>query len=413
MSILVLNRVPLRFIPYDQYLAPSGEDVYVITDIAKVAPDQVDAYRARYAHLELIESYETSGLVEQRAIELQAQVGFSHIVAVSEYDIVRSARLRDRFGIGGQGYQSALAYRDKVRMKELAQAGGIAVPAFRAIETALDVIEFIEEHGYPVVIKPRLGMGSVGTTIVRTPEELHAVLARGLTRSPDAPTGLEVERFVDGLMYHLDGLVHDGRIVASMCARYVMSQCIAFSSGAAHGGMTLDADNPLAPRLRVWMDQLLAALPTPRTTAFHAEVFHTPDDQLVLCEVASRVGGPRIPDIYRTAYEFDLVETFIKGQAGCLGELPGGAVIAPKRVGGELLMPSRLGRLDKAPTACELPGVLDYLLVGEPGTTHTAAHDQNDFIASFLFTAESEAQMLSQIEHAAQWFERETVWSTP
>src|SRR5438874_9751906 len=118
MSILILNRLPLEVVPYADYLQSCGEDLYVLSDAeAMGTEDRARAARRSFRHLEVIPRFETSGMMEVRAVELHATARFRRIVAVSEYDLLRAGQLRDVLGIEGQTYASALAFRDKLRMK--------------------------------------------------------------------------------------------------------------------------------------------------------------------------------------------------------------------------------------------------------------------------------------------------------
>ncbi|MFE9118738.1 EamA family transporter [Streptomyces sp. NPDC007172] len=75
-------------------------------------------------------------------------------------------------------------------------------------------------------------------------------------------------------------------------------------------------------RLEEFFDRTLAAFDVPPATAYHLEVFHTPDDRLVLCEIASRVGGDRIPVLTRATYGVDLHATSLRSPATCRWSRP-------------------------------------------------------------------------------------------
>lgn len=405
MNVLILNRIGLRHIPYADILA--GDRLFLVSD-ADAVPDRAAAARA-FERVECVEGYERSGRVEQLAAVMHREVGFDRIVAVSEFDLLRAGRLRDWLGIPGQGYESALAFRDKVRMKEIARAAGIDVPAFRRVETPADLLSFVEEHGFGVVLKPALGAGAMQTWLIHDAADLDRVLESAAFASADVPSPFEVESFVPGTMYHVDGYMQDGR-VAMLWPSVYLSPCHAYASGSMLASHTLASDNALAPRLCAFVERLLAALPTPATTGIHAEVFHTPDDELVLCEVASRVGGPRIPDLVRTAVGFDLVHALVRGQAGHAVEIPPTRP-RPNGVAGIMNIPSRTGVLERAPSTCDLPGVLDYRLIGDVGARHAASTDLTEFVANFLFLLDDEAQARATIQRTADWFDSQSRWS--
>ena len=83
---------------------------------------------------------------------------FIKVVVLSENDLIRGARIRKLLGIQtGQTVENALRYRDKVLMKDILREGWVAVPECSPVESAADLITFTRLHGFPVVVKPRLG----------------------------------------------------------------------------------------------------------------------------------------------------------------------------------------------------------------------------------------------------------------
>lgn len=50
-------------------------------------------------------------------------------------------------------------------------------------------------------------MGSINTHILKTQKDVESMLSQGLTQSLDGPIDFEVEKFITGLMYHIDGFV--------------------------------------------------------------------------------------------------------------------------------------------------------------------------------------------------------------
>lgn len=66
-------------------------------------------------------------------------------------------------------------------------------------------LRFAGEHGWPVVVKTRLGYASTNVRVVRTPADLTAEV-----RARDADDVL-VEEFVPGPVCHVDGFCSGGR----------------------------------------------------------------------------------------------------------------------------------------------------------------------------------------------------------
>ena len=57
-----------------------------------------------------VKGFSTGGLPELVASDLHKEVRFSHVVAPSEFDLLRAAKLRQRLGLPGQTPASALAF---------------------------------------------------------------------------------------------------------------------------------------------------------------------------------------------------------------------------------------------------------------------------------------------------------------
>ncbi|MGN6104018.1 MAG: ATP-grasp domain-containing protein [Kofleriaceae bacterium] len=379
----------------------------MISDIEAVADPETA--RRSFERLELVENYERSGRVEQLAIEMHREIGFDRIISISEFDLLRAAKLRDLLGIEGQRYESALAFRNKLRMKDIASAAGLAVPAYRRVDTPADVFAFVEEHGPRIVLKPIVGAGATHTYMIRSFEDVHRVMAEGIFGPAELPSAFEVESLVDGVMHHVDGIYQDGAFIALWPSVYV-SPCHVYAQGIMHASTTLALDNPLAQRLCAFVEKLLAALPTPASTGVHAEIFHTTDDRLVLCEIASRVGGPRIPDLFRTATDFELVPAMIQGQAGRKLVAPHGGV-RPHCVAGFMNIPAKSGVLERAPAECHVPGAIEYKLVGTIGERYAQSTDLGDFVSTFLFRGDSEAAVRTAIFETSDWFDAACRWA--
>jgi hypothetical protein len=403
--VLILNRLDPAAVGYAATLGPA-DDLYLLSDAADVTEAQLEECRGAVAHAELVHFDEQDGrALDRRVDELERRAGFHHVVAVSEADLVRAGRVRDRLGLPGQGERSALAFRDKLSMKRLAAGAGIAVPAFRAVAQPSDVADFAAEHGLPVVVKPVMGTGSADTWVLRTGADVEAWVEDSRT-SRGAGPAMEVEVFVPGTMYHIDGLVHEGELVACLPSRYV-GDCLSFVYGEPQASYTLAPGDPLVEPLLEFTGRLLRALPTPATTAFHAEAFQSGDD-LVLCEVASRVPGPLIPEQLQAAYGIDLRSAHIRGQAGVPLELvaPEG-LRRPRSLAAELVIPPRRGWAVRSRPSCPLAGVVEFLLGVEPGSVMSDPRDINDWSGAFVLQADTEEEILERIRMTAAWFEEQ------
>ena len=262
---------------------------------------------AKFAHYEFVPDCEFVPYAELKVRQLANDIAFTHVVTNNEYDLERAGRLRDHLGLPGQSEASALSFRDKVVMKQLASAK-VRTPQFAALDSIADLLDFIADHSYPVVVKPRKQGGSRDIVVIGDDDDLIAFSRRHWRDD------LMIEEFVDGDVYHVDAIVAGGYRLVS-CARYLRS-CLGVMSGQNNGSIQLHPRERVAGELESFLDDVLAAFDRPATGAYHLEVFRTRSGELLLCEIASRVGGARIPAITRATYGVDLLTTWLRLSCG-------------------------------------------------------------------------------------------------
>lgn len=252
-------------------------------------------------------------LVRKAVYELAATTRPDRIVTISEQLILVAAQLREELGLEGQDLSSALRFRDKVVMKNaLRDAGCPEIPRFITADRELPELPWQAER---YVVKSRLGFGSRAVQVVSDLHEMN--LAR---RELDAiQPGIEVEEYVEGEMYHCDAVVYGGVPVFASVCRYLTPPGI-FRSVATRGSVTL-GEGTLRQRIVDYNAEVLRHLGL-RDGVTHLEVFHTPDDRVVFCEIAARPGGGGICTVVRQAYGVDLITAALRTQSGFPPQAP-------------------------------------------------------------------------------------------
>ncbi|WP_433241354.1 ATP-grasp domain-containing protein [Streptosporangium sp. CA-135522] len=408
MSVLVLHhRGSLRGTPYDRWLADYDGDVLLLGSRRHLdlVGEDLPGAGSGYRHVEALDGYEAGGTVEPRAVDLAREHGVRHIIACQEQDLERAARLRELLGLPGQRLPSTIPYRNKLVMKDMARAAGIPVAPYAAVECAADVIAFAGERGFPIVVKPRDSAGSIGVKVIGSQEELDRYLAEDAGLHGPFQPNLLVESYVPGAMCHVDGLVVDGRVVFAWPSQYLFALSTFKEDTGGRLDVTLDPDDPLSRRLLELADRVLAALPGPRHFAFHAEVFHTPDDRLVLCEIACRNGGASIRDIMRALFGADPTECWVRAQLGL--PLPidtAGPRLRPSTMAGQLVLVKRAGRVVAVPQERPFPWVEKYNIFVRPGQVMNGPAFSADFLASFVVTGPDRRTCESRMRQVEAWF---------
>ncbi|WP_432134822.1 MULTISPECIES: ATP-grasp domain-containing protein [unclassified Streptomyces] len=373
--VLIINRWANSFAEYHRYLDHTTDRfAYLTTEAGRAPLDERLAEDIRV----LPDLGDTRQALELTA-ELVARHGpFTHVLALSEFDLELAGEIRRRFGVPGRGPDEVAAVRDKVVMKGRVAAAGLRVPAFRETPTAAAVREFAALHGLPFVLKPRAGADSQGVHVVRSAAQLD-----GLLQDDDTVDLAEAqcEEFVDGVLYQVDGVVSGGVLLTSRSWRCGGS-CLDFATGTAFSSVAND-DPEFERRVTDFAERVCAALGI-TDDVFHLEVFRTPPaagDDLVFLEVGARAGGGQVRYVWDEVYGVDLVAASALVQ---LGQEPS---VAPTDlsgpVAGYLMMPEppvRPAVVDAVTSLVDrVPGMYaetlpppGAVLSGNGGAVHTA-----------------------------------------
>ncbi len=214
------------------------------------------------------------------------------------------AEVRDALGIPGMGAAVATNFRDKNRMKEVLGRAGLPVARQARIDDADDARRFVEQVGYPVVLKPLAGLGTKDTLRVTDDEDLYVALNRLL---PTRLRPIQAEQFVAGEEHTFETVTIDGEPVWSSSTYYLpgplqvvenpwMQYCVLLPR--EHLSAHAEAFRPLNTRA-------LAALGM-GTGLSHMEWFLQASGEPIISEVAARPPGVNIMMMNGYAHGVDL-----------------------------------------------------------------------------------------------------------
>ena len=392
--VLVLNRLPQTMAPYAEWF--KGQDIeWTLLGWQDIADSYEDHSNATF-----YKNYANDKIIKD-VYDLCKKHKPSAIVTTSEFDVVRMAQMREAFGIPGQSVKNATLFRDKIEMKKKVMQAGLKVPEFIRAQNVLDVLQFIEQHGYPIIIKPVNGAGTVNVNLIRDETQLNEFLDKNQIEN------LDVETYIDGKLYHVDGLIYDGEVKFIWPHAYNSESTLGFASGNHMGSYMLDKDRPITQRLITFTKAVLKALEAPALATFHCEVFHSTDDELVLCEIACRLGGGRIVPVLDAAFGVNLYEYWIKAQVGIPLDIK--AQTEPQKMAGHLLYLPK-GGIYRGPTTFEQLDWVDELLINvKPGKRY-GANSSVDFAGSAVVTGKSDIEVRSKIAEVVSIFDRYMVW---
>jgi biotin carboxylase len=377
MTVAVLHKVPRTVTPLDKWLAPILPDVTLLT-----SNEAADDYGKRIDSVIAVSDYANDRAVLDTLRGLCAVGGISRIVHVAEADVLRAAQLRDEFDLPGIRTSAALAYRDKLVMKEYVAAAGILTPRFLAPDSTDAATKFAASAGYPVVVKPRLGVGSRGLEIVADPARLSTLI-------PDSEHALLVEEYVPGRMMHVDGFMSDSIVTFAAISEYV-NDCLSYRRSVPLGSVQLDRSGAAFAQVAEFTRRVVRALPPTDFSPFHLEVFlREADGELVFCEIACRLGGGYIMDTLGLVLGENPAAIAIRHQAGLID---GARLRFAARPGshGFLLVPPRRGRLVRVDTPPARPYLTDFHIHSSWPREFDGASGSGDFVCAFVVSGQDE-----------------------
>lgn len=311
--VIVLNRWSVGWSggqpPYEDVLDHDAFRVSYIVD-AEGHKGLTDRIKANC----LVETVTDIKDLEQLATAFTALVAKGgevfRVVALSEWDLLNAAALRERFGVAGMQPAAATGVRDKVRMKELITAAGIKAPVFAPCPDLTALEAFIHTHGFPIVLKPRKMAASIGVVVLRDQTQFDAQKA-DLTFDD-----MECETYCPGAVFHVDGLMRNGTLVYAVPFRYTRPP-VEFVQGLPLGSMALPR-GALREQMIAFATQVAAALAIDNTH-FHLEVIMDETavaPNPVFLEVGARVGGADIPRAIALLTGVDAVKQQLRVELG-------------------------------------------------------------------------------------------------
>ena len=153
-----------------------------------------------------------------RAVRLiQEKTTVTRLEATVEAHVMAAAEVRERCGIPGTSVQTSFLCRDKPAMKEALREAGVPTAASLGSADSTEIIQFAEEVGYPLIVKPRDGAGAAGATRV---DDRHSLMAALREFSVDQGRSVAVEEFIEGHEGFYDTLTVNGEITHEFISHY-------------------------------------------------------------------------------------------------------------------------------------------------------------------------------------------------
>jgi biotin carboxylase len=223
MSILIVHKTNLsrrqHLTRAARYAADHGEELVLLMADATWEADLVD----RVVSVDTSNVDELMAAVKSETVKSET-TPVSGVVTFAEALVPAVAKVAAELGLPWVSERAALHARDKYKMRVAAAAHGVPQPRFGLARTLDEALDVAEQVGFPLVLKPVLGTGSMFVRSVATREELtdHFEFFREgawdkFTKDPlhaaakeEYGGALLLEEFVGGQEISVESLVFDG-----------------------------------------------------------------------------------------------------------------------------------------------------------------------------------------------------------
>jgi biotin carboxylase len=250
-------------------------------------------------------------------MELATRVDLRAVVPGFEYAVETAAKVAAKLGLCGLDPVAVAALRDKSLMKQTLAAADVPVAVGFVVRSDQDIEATTAWTGFPAVVKPVDGAGSVLVCRVDGQKQLlsHLALAR---HKPVEDMGkvlgerLLVETYVAGPEFSVEGFVTDGDVVIAA----VIEKRLGPEPYFVEESHVVEADLNASDRARL-EDLAARAVRALGITmgGFHLEARLGRSGPIIM-EVAARLGGDRIPELVRLVHGWDLHDATLRAFSG-------------------------------------------------------------------------------------------------
>jgi hypothetical protein len=343
----------------------------------------------------LVESIQDAERVRRATMQILRERDLHRVLAPFELSVPVAGYLRSCFGLPGLSFETANLFANKYLMKRRAAAAGLPGTAFRVAWTLANVLPKAAELGWPVVIKPVLGGGSLDVVVLDSPESFAQFCASPASESIRRLTiPLIVEEYVElETEYHCDGIVHGGEVIFASPSRYLVPM-LGCPPGL-NASYVLPRDHPDRAEILDLHARTVDAFGL-RSGVTHMEFLKTTEG-LLAGEIACRPGGGGIPDALWLQNGVDIWRAFRETSLGLEPE------VRPTEREGLLvhyhlpIKPGRIVRLSPASHLTAVPSVLRVDMHKQVGDVMRDRVGSSAVAGVVYLSVSDEAEVMSRI----------------
>jgi biotin carboxylase len=289
LHILLIESTWVRGFDIVEEMADAGIEVtFVSEDLARYRKAVDPARLARAARLVEVPTLGDGADLHALLRERWGPRPPDGVICRSQHHACEIAALTRTLGLRGESAATAALFGDKAAARERLAQAGLGSLRWRCIAAADEALDAAAHVGYPLVVKPVAGSGSVGVTVVDGEDALLAAVAaatQGSAVQGQRRSRVLLEEFVPGRLVSAELLVQRGEpVLLGFSERDPCPSGVTAETGG-HFPARFDG----LDRAREFAFAVVRALDV-RDCAVHMEMMITPHGP-ELIEVNGRVAG--------------------------------------------------------------------------------------------------------------------------
>lgn len=218
----------------------------------------------------------------------------------------------ERLGLACNSYESIVISTNKYAMRNALFLNGIPSPKYIKVTVGQDYAAMVQEMQFPLIVKPTDRSGSRGITKIMCAEEIAEAVERSVADSFEKMA--IIEEFIDGSEYSCECISYKGE-------HHILAVTKKYTTGAPHYIETghiepAPLDDDIYKKIYEMIPKALTALKI-ENGASHSEFKVTPEGEIRIVEIGSRMGGDCIgSDLVYLSTGYDFLKMVIETALG-------------------------------------------------------------------------------------------------
>ncbi|ACE93784.1 MULTISPECIES: ATP-grasp domain-containing protein [Rhizobium] len=376
-----------------QLYVRAAQDLGLHPIVLAAPPVQYDYLKEKCIEAIVVDTKDLDALIRECS-RLRSTYDVAGITCAREAFYATSGKLCRHFGLPGPNPEAVERCCNKFTQRQLLKEGGVSVPSYFLAVNTTEVISAAAEIGFPVVVKPVVGVGSAGVRLCCNVDELCEQTSH-LLNSTDVrnfSSGILIEELARGPHFSVETMGTD--VIGVCAADFGPPPHFVYR----HFAFPAPLNEYEYQRIVDVAQSSLRALGLEWGPA-NIELRWTSRGPVVI-EVNPRLAGTPDPQLILLAYGIDLITEHIKlaiGEESTLHRRRSHTAAA------RILVPDRDGTLtwsDSESRLAVLPGVAEVKLYLATNTPIIRKGDARDWIGHVIAVSPSLAQCEAILQNA-------------